>query len=104
MIIEKINNMTVLYSEGDKKITNSEMSFFSNLVYIGKNDNVSNYKEVDYDVWRNNLTDFIPSNEGEEIKKEIEALKEENLLLGDLLLETDYRLLQIELFGLNPEF
>ncbi len=104
MIIEKINNMTVLYSEGDKKITNNEMSFFSNLVYLGKNDNVSNYKEVDYDVWRNYLTDFIPTNEGEKIKEEIETLKEENLLLGDLLLETDYRLLQIELFGLEPEF
>ena len=104
MIVEKINGITVLYSEGDKKITNSEMSFFSNLIYLGENDSVSNYKEVDYDVWRNYLTDFIPTNEGEKIKEEIEALKEENLLLGDLLLETDYRLLQIELFGLEPEF
>ena len=104
MIVEKINGITVLYSEGDKKITNSEMSFFSNLIYLGKNDSASNYKEVDYDVWRNHLTDFIPTNEGEKIKEEIEALKEESLLLGDLLLETDYRLLQIELFGLEPEF
>ncbi len=104
MIIENIGKIVVLYSEGDKKITDNKMSFFSDVVYLGKNDNPNNYKEVGYDVWRNYIPDFIPSNKAEEIKEEIEALKEENLLLGDLLLETDYRLLQIELFGLNPEF
>ncbi len=104
MIIENLNCLTIIYSEGDNKITDKKRTFFTNIVYLGKDDSISNYEEVSYDVWRNYLTDFIPTNEGEKIKEEIEALKEENLLLGDLLLETDYRLLQIELFGLNPEF
>lgn len=101
MIIEKINGLIVLYSEGDNKITNKEMSFFSNVVYLGKNDNIDNYKEVGYDVWRNYISDFIPSNKAEEIKEEIKALKEEatrlkneNIFLTELLLENDYRISQ----------
>ena len=52
-------------------------------------------------MWRNYITDFIPSNKAEEIKKEIEALKEEatrlkneNIFLTELLLENDYRISQ----------
>ena len=101
MIIEKMNGVIALYSEGDNKITNKEMSFFSNVVYLGKNDNIDNYKEVGYDVWRNYISDFIPSNKTEEIKEEIEALKKEaarlkneNIFLTELLLENDYRISQ----------
>ena len=101
MIIENLNGLTIIYSEGDNKITDKKRTFFTNIVYLGKDDNVSNYEEVSYDVWRNYLTDFIPTNEGEKIKKEIEALKEEatrlkdeNTLLVELLLENDYRISQ----------
>ena len=101
MIIEKMNGVIALYSEGDNKITNKEMNFFSNVVYLGKNDNIDNYKEVGYDVWRNYISDFIPSNKTEEIKEEIEALKKEaarlkneNIFLTELLLENDYRISQ----------
>ena len=104
MIIENIGKIVVLYSEGDKKITDDKMSFFSDVVYLGKNDSPNNYKEVGYDVWRNYIPNFIPSNKAEEIKEEIKALKEENMILGDILLDTDYRLLQIEIFGLETEF
>ena len=104
MIIESIGKIVVLYSEGDKKITDNKMSFFSDVVYLGKNDSPNNYKEVGYDVWRNYIPNFIPSNKAEEIKEEIKALKEENMILGDILLDTDYRLLQIEIFGLETEF
>lgn len=101
MIIEKINGLTILYSEGDNKITNEEMSFFSNIVYLSKNDSLDKYKEVGYNVWRNYISDFIPSNKAEEIKEEIEALKKEatrlkneNIFLTELLLENDYRISQ----------
>lgn len=101
MIIENIGKIVVLYSEGDKKITDNKMSFFSDVVYLGKNDSPNNYKEVGYDVWRNYIPNFIPSNKAEEIKEEIEALKEEatrlkneNILLTELLLENDFRISQ----------
>lgn len=111
MIIERINNITVLYSEGDNKITNKKRTLFTNIIYLGKNDDIANYEEVPFDIWRNYSTDFTLVNENEQIKLELEALKEEaqalkkeNMMLGDVLLDTDYRLLQIEIFGLETEF
>ena len=43
-------------------------------------------------------------NQIKDLKEETQALKEENMTLGDILLDTDYRLLQIEIFGLETEF
>jgi hypothetical protein len=101
MILEKLNGMTILYAEGDNKITNKNRSLFVNVIYLGKGDSEDNYEEVPYDIWRNYLTDITPSNEAEKINEKIETLKEEtirlkneNALLIELLLENDYRLSQ----------
>ena len=101
MIIERINNITVLYSEGDNKITNKKRTLFANVIYLGKNDDIANYEEVPFDIWRNYSTEFILVNENEQIKLELEALKEEttrlrneNIALTELLLENDYRISQ----------
>lgn len=101
MIIERINNITVLYSEGDNKITNKKRTLFTNIIYLGKNDDVANYEEVPFDIWRNYSSEFTLVNESEQIKLELEALKEEtarlrneNIVLTELLLENDYRISQ----------
>ena len=101
MILEKLNGMTILYAEGDNKITNKNRSLFVNVIYLGKGDSEDNYEEVSYDIWRNYLTDVTPSNEVEKINEKIETLKEEtarlkneNAILIELLLENDYRLSQ----------
>ena len=101
MIIEKINNITVLYSEGDNKITNKKRTLFTNIIYLGKNDDVANYEEVPFNIWRNYSSEFTLVNESEQIKLELEALKEEttrlrneNITLTELLLENDYRISQ----------
>ena len=101
MIIERINNVTVLYSEGDNKITNKKRTLFTNIIYLGKNDDIANYEEVPFDIWRNYSTDFTLVNENEQIKLELEALKEEttrlrneNITLTEILLENDYRISQ----------
>ena len=101
MIIEKINNITVLYSEGDNKITNKKRTLFTNIIYLGKNDDVANYEEVPFNIWRNYSSEFTLVNESEQIKLELEALKEEtarlrneNTVLTELLLENDYRISQ----------
>ena len=100
MILEKINGMTILYAEGDNKITNKNRSLFVNVIYLGKEDSKDNYEEVPYDIWRNYLPDLTPSNEIEKLSVEIKRLKEENTLLTELLLENDYRLTQ-ELLSLK---
>ena len=101
MIIERINNITVLYSEGDNKITNKKRTLFTNIIYLGKNDDVANYEEVPFNIWRNYSSEFTLVNESEQIKLELEALKEEtarlrneNIVLTELLLENDYRISQ----------
>ena len=101
MIIERINNITVLYSEGDNKITNKKRTLFTNIIYLGKNDDVANYEEVPFNIWRNYSSEFTLVNESEQIKLELEALKEEtarlrneNTVLTELLLENDYRISQ----------
>ena len=46
MILEKLNGMTILYAEGDNKITNKSRSLFVNVIYLGKGDSENNYEEV----------------------------------------------------------
>lgn len=94
MIIENSNGMTVLYAEGTNKITNKDKSFFSDMVYLGINDNVNNYEEVTRDIWKNFIE--IPSDY-DIIEAEIGDLKSNQYLLEDCLIDTDYRLLILEL-------
>ena len=43
MIIDSTKGLTKLLSDEGKKITNSERSFFSDFIYLGKNDYAYNY-------------------------------------------------------------
>ena len=109
MIIENLNGLTILYAEENNKLTNLEMTFFSDFIYLGKNDSPDNYKEVGRDIWKHFIEEENPDikemqNQIKDLKEETQALKGENMMLGDILLDTDYRLLQIEIFGLETEF
>ena len=109
MIIENLNGLTVLYADEGKKITNKDRSFFSDFIYLGKNDSPDNYEEVGREIWKHFIEEENPDikemqNQIKDLKEETQALKEENMMLGDILLDTDYRLLQIEIFGLETEF
>ena len=109
MIIENLNGLTVLYADEGKKITNKDRFFFSDFIYLGINDSPDNYKEVGREIWKYFIEEENPDikemqNQIKDLKEETQALKEENLMLGDVLLDTDYRLLQIEIFGLETEF
>ena len=106
-----INNgklIKIIADEG-KKITNSERTFFSDFIYLGKNDSPDNYVEVGREIWKHFIEEENPDikemqNQIKDLKEETQTLKGENLMLGDILLDTDYRLLQIEIFGLETEF
>ena len=62
MIIENLNGLTVLYAEGNNKITNAERTIFVDYIYLGKNDSINNYQEVPREIWKHfiedNDTDF----------------------------------------------
>lgn len=109
MKVEYRGSIKVLIADEGKKITNSVRSFFSDFVYLGKNDSPDNYREVGREIWKYFIEEENPDikeiqNQIKDLKEETQVLKEENLMLGDILLDTDYRLLQIEIFGLETEF
>ena len=58
-IINKNNLIKLLADEG-KKITNSERSFFSDFIYLGKNDSADNYVEVGREIWKHFIEDPNP--------------------------------------------
>ena len=98
-----------MLADNGKKITNKNRSFFSDCIYLGKNDSPDNYEEVGREIWKYFIEEENPDikemqNQIKDLKEGTQVLKEENLILGDILLDTDYRLLQIEIFGLETEF
>lgn len=109
MIIDNYKGMTRIFADEGKKITNENRSFFADFIYLGKNDSLDNYEEVGREIWKHFITEENPDikemqNQIKDLKEETQALKGENMMLGDILLDTDYRLLQIEIFGLETEF
>ena len=107
MIIEDLNGLIRIVSEGENKITNKKREFYSDFVYLGKNDSIDNYEEVPYEIWGLFL-DEITKNKVEELTAKIKTLEEEKAELedklltverehGDYLLDNDLRITMLEL-------
>ena len=58
-IINKNNLIKILADEG-KNITNKDRSFFSDFIYLGKNDSPDNYEEVTRAIWKHFIEDPNP--------------------------------------------
>ena len=58
-IINK-NNLTKILADEGKKITNKDRSFFSDFIYLGKNDSPDNYEEVGREIWKHFIEDPNP--------------------------------------------
>ena len=108
MIIEDLNGLIRIISEGENKITNKKREIYRNFVYLGKNDSIDNYEEVPYEVWGLFLDNEIPKNKVEELTAKIKTLEEEKAELedklitverehGDYLLDNDLRITMLEL-------
>ena len=86
----------IVADEG-KKITNANRDFFSDFIYLGKNDSPDNYEEVGREIWKHFIEEENPDMI--EMMAQIEDLQDANDELGELLLETDYRLLRLQIYG-----
>ena len=60
MIIDNSNGLTKLLADEGKKITNKDRSFFSDFIYLGKNDSSDNYEEVGREIWKHFIEDPNP--------------------------------------------
>lgn len=95
MIVENINGMTVLHSEENNKITNSERTIFVDYIYLGKNDSINNYQEVPREIWKH----FIEDNDTDFdiLSEKISNNSSMITNLEELLLDTDFRLMCLEI-------
>ena len=107
MIVENLSGLIRLVAEGSNKITDKNRTFYTDFIYLSKNDKVENYEEVPYEVWGLFL-DEIPKNKVEELTNKIKELEEEKAELedklitverehGDYLLDNDLRITMLEL-------
>ena len=93
-VIDNGKIIKILADEG-KKITNSERSFFSDFIYLGKNDSPNNYEEVGREIWKHFIEEESP--DVKELKEQIKDLREDRDNLEMVLLDTNFKLTCMEL-------
>ena len=81
MIIENKDGLTVIYAEDENKITNSQRTFFSDFIYLGKFDSVDNYEEVPRCVWKQFVKEDNPTLNG--AIEDIQELQEKTNMLSE---------------------
>ena len=95
MKVEYRGSIKVLFADEGKKITNSDRSFFSDFIYLGKNDSPDNYEEVGREIWKHFIED-----EPTDFNILQEKISDNNSMitnLEELLLDTDFRLMCLEI-------
>lgn len=97
MIVENLSGLIRLVAEGSNKITDKNRTFYTDFIYLSKNDKVENYEEVPYEVWGLFLEDEIPKNKVGGLEQQIKNLQEDKENLEFVLLDTNFRLTCMEL-------
>ena len=95
MIIKNLNEMIILYADEGKKVTNKDRTFFSDFIYLGKNDSPDNYEEVGREIWKHFIEEENP--DVNELKEQIKDLREDRDNLEMVLLDTNFKLTCMEL-------
>ena len=82
MIVENKDGLTIIYAEDENnKITNSQRTFFSDFIYLGKFDSVDNYEEVPRYIWKQFVKDDNPTLNG--AVEDIQELQEKTNMLSE---------------------
>ena len=95
MYVQDNGKTRKLIADEGMKLTNSDRSFFSDFIYLGKNDSPDNYEEVGRAIWKHFVEEENP--DVNELKEKIKDLQEDRDNLEMVLLDTDYRLTCMEL-------
>ena len=95
MYVQDNGKTRKLIADEGMKLTNSDRSFFSDFIYLGKNDSPDNYEEVGRAIWKHFIEEENP--DVNELKEKIKDLQEDRDNLEMVLLDTDYRLTCMEL-------
>ena len=87
MIIENLNGLIRILADEGKKITNSERTFFSDFIYLGKNDSPDNYVEVGREIWKHFIEEENP--DVVELQEKVKDLKNIDDITMCALVEVD---------------
>lgn len=88
MIIENLDGMVILRAEENNRITNKSRDFFTEIIYLGKNDSPDNYEEVGREIWKHFVKEENPDiNElkarTDDLQSSVSSLQEETLILNE---------------------
>lgn len=87
MKVEYRGSIKVLVADEGKKITNGDKSFFSDFIYLGKNDSADNYVEVGREVWKHFIEEENPDIV--ELQNQVKDLKNIDDITMTALAEAD---------------
>ena len=94
MIIENYKGMTRIFADEGKKLTNKDRSFFSDFIYLGKNDSSDNYEEVGREIWKHFIEEENPDvvelqERVKDVQEDVKTLQETSDTLNESQLMTD---------------
>ena len=81
MVVENKDGLIIIYAEDENKITNSQRTFFSDYIYLGKFDSADNYEEVPRYVWKQFIKEDNPTLNG--AVEDIQELQEKTNTLSE---------------------
>ena len=96
MIIDNSNGLIRMLADEGKKITNKDRSFFADFIYLGKNDSPDNYEEVGREIWKHFIED--KPTDFDILSEKISDNNSMITNLEELLLDTDFRLMCLEMY------
>ena len=94
MIIDNANGLIKMLADEGKKITNKDRSFFSDFIYLGKNDSPDNYEEVGREIWKHFIEEENPDvrelqNITKDLQSDVQNLQDDTNALSESQLIRD---------------
>ena len=87
MNIDNSKGFIKIIADENKKITNANRDFFSDFIYLGKNDSPDNYEEVGREIWKHFIEEENP--DVVELQEQVKDLKNIDDITMCALVEVD---------------
>ena len=94
MNIDNSKGFIKIIADENKKITNKDRSFFSDFIYLGKNDSPDNYEEVGREIWKHFIEEENPDvrelqNIAKDLQSDVQNLQDDTNALSESQLIRD---------------
>ena len=100
--IERIDNIIKIIANDSYKITNSKNDYYSDFIFLPSNynleDNPQGIRAVGYGIWGQFLEEEIPQNKFDILQEKISNNNSMIANIEELLLDTDFRLMCLEMY------